>query len=92
MLSSEQAFGAGRIDSLAPLWQRTVAFLAVHCVGLTGVVLALPLLLRALGFDPHICGTVATFSRALLPAVWLDIVNRQASRLLNLLVVVLSIC
>ena len=64
----------------------------MHCVGLTGVVLALPLLLAALGFDPRICGTVATFSRALLPTVWLDILNRQAPRLLNLLIAVLSIC
>ncbi len=72
-----QAFGAGQIDSLSLIYQRTVAFLAVHCCGLTLLVLSLPTILQAVGEDPGICHKVAIFSRALLPGVWFDILNRQ---------------
>jgi len=71
-----QAFGAGQIDSLAMIYQRTVAFLGAHCIGLTLLVISLPTLLKAVGEDPNICVKVGVFSRALLPGVWLDILNR----------------
>jgi hypothetical protein len=71
-----QAFGAGQIDSLALIYQRTVAFLGAHCIGLTLLVLGLPMLLQAVGEDPLICAKVGVFSRALLPGVWLDVFSR----------------
>ena len=74
--SASQAFGAGQLDSLSLIYQRTVAFLGTHCVGLTLLVLSLPALLEALGEDPRICAEVGVFSRALLPGIWLDILNR----------------
>ncbi len=78
-MSCLQAYGAGRVDSLALIFQRTVAFLASHCVGLTLLVLALPTLLQAAGEDPDLCQRVGSFSRALLLGIWLDVANRYGS-------------
>ena len=71
-----QAYGAGRIDSLAIIFQRTVGFLGSHCVGLTLLLLSLPSILQAAGEDAAICISLGAYSRALLLGVWLDVLNR----------------
>ena len=77
-ITSVQAFGAGQIDSLATIWQRTVAFLGVHCVGLTAVVVSIPHILPTLGWDPALCKNMAIYTLALVPSIWLDVLNRYA--------------
>lgn len=73
---SFQAYGAGQIASLVIIFQRTVAFLATHCLGLTLVLLTLPTALQIAGEDAEICRSMGKFSRGLLLGVWLDVLNR----------------
>lgn len=73
-----QAFGAGQVNSLAIIFQRTVAFLATHCFLLTLLVLSFPSILQAAGEDADIIRSLKAFSRALLLNIWLDVFNRSA--------------
>jgi hypothetical protein len=50
----------------------------LHCVAISGAMLALPRLLAALGQDPQLAAMVACYLTALLPSVWLEALSRCA--------------
>ena len=70
---------AGNTDALGVIFQRTVLFLLPHCGLISGAFVTLPSLLRALGQPPQLCSDVRLFILALLPALWLDALNRRAA-------------
>ena len=71
-----QACGAGKACSLAPLLQRAVLFLCLHCALLSGLMLALPLGLAALGQDAELSAMVHRYLLVLLPSMWFEAVSR----------------
>ena len=58
------------------LFQRAVAFLAVHCVPISLLFLGVPSLLQALGQPADMCSLVRAYLLALLPNLWIDAVAR----------------
>ncbi len=74
--SPPQAWGAGKERRLPVLLQRTVLFLWLHCIAISGAMMLLPLGLQALGQDPALSRMVRTYLVALLPAVWLEALSR----------------
>ena len=76
-----QAYGAGNLAALGPIFQETCAFLAAHCIPLTALLLGAPRLLARLeGRDSALCGMAAAYSLRLLPCLWLEVLNRCAAR------------
>jgi len=76
-----QAYGAGNLAALGPIFQRTCAFLAAHCLPLTALLLGAPRLLARLeGRDSALCAMAAAYSLRLLPCLWLEALNRCAQR------------
>ena len=75
-----QAFGARRLDTLALIFQRTVAFLVVHALGLSVVILVAPTVLEKCGYDHGLCAMVTNFSRIMLPSIFVDAINRYAPK------------
>lgn len=58
------------------LLQRTVLFLWVHCLAISGAMLLLPDALAGLGQDAQLTAMVRRYLMALLPSVWLEAVSR----------------
>jgi len=76
-----QAYGAGNLAALGPIFRRTCAFLAAHCLPLTALLLGAPRLLARLeGRDSALCAMAAAYSLRLLPCLWLEALNRCAQR------------
>lgn len=74
-----QAYGAGNLAALGPIFQETCMFLAAHCVPLTAALLGAPRLLARLeGRDSELCAMAAAYSLRLLPCLWLEVLNRCA--------------
>lgn len=61
---------------LALIFQRTVAFLMTHAIGLSAVILVVPIALTKIESDPQLISLVGTFSQALLPSIFFDAINR----------------
>ncbi|GLC34146.1 hypothetical protein PLESTB_000842400 [Pleodorina starrii] len=77
-----QAFGAGNYGALGPIFKRTLLFLWLHCLPITGVLLAAPRLLRYLSSEHELAVIAHKYILALIPAVWLDALARPLNRIL----------
>ncbi|GFR42578.1 hypothetical protein Agub_g3505, partial [Astrephomene gubernaculifera] len=77
-----QAYGAGNLGALGPIFKRTLLFLWLHCLPLTGVLLGAPGLLRLLSREEELAGRAHRYILALIPAVWLDAAARPLNRIL----------
>ncbi|KAI7842583.1 hypothetical protein COHA_003687 [Chlorella ohadii] len=77
---ASQASGAGQ--PLGIIFQRAVLFLAVHCIPITGLFVAVPSLLAAAGQPAEMTAAVRAYLLALLPNLWLDAVARPLNRIL----------
>ncbi|EFJ52692.1 hypothetical protein VOLCADRAFT_115641 [Volvox carteri f. nagariensis] len=77
-----QAFGAGNYGALGPIFKRTLLFLWLHCLPITGVLLAAPHLLRYLSREHEMAVIAHKYILALIPAVWLDAMARPLNRIL----------
>ncbi|KAG2492272.1 hypothetical protein HYH03_009512 [Edaphochlamys debaryana] len=77
-----QAYGAGNYDALGPLFKRTLLFLWLHCLPITGVLLGAPHVLRVLSRDEQLADQAHKYIVALIPAVWLDALARPLNRIL----------
>ena len=71
---ASQAVGAGR--PVGAIFQRAVLFLALHCLPISAVFVAVPSLLAALGQPAVMCGMVRAYLLALLPNLWIDSLAR----------------
>ena len=77
MPARRQAYGAGNLAALGPIFQETCLFLACHCIPLTMALLGAPRLLARLeGRDSTLCAMAAAYSLRLLPCLWLEVLNR----------------
>lgn len=64
--------GAGNYNAIGAIFQRAVLFIFVHTLPMVALFLALPSLLRALGYPADLAQHVGAYLRALLPGVWVD--------------------
>ena len=71
---ASQAVGAGR--PVGAIFQRAVLFLALHCLPISAVFVAVPSLLAALGQPAEMCSMVRAYLLALLPNLWIDSLAR----------------
>ena len=77
LFTHAQAYGAGRLDLLPCIFQRTVVFLCVHMALLfMPVVLLLPHLMAAIGEETDLVVLLAVFVPRMLPGLWLEVLNR----------------
>lgn len=67
-----QAFGARQFQELAVIFQRTIAWLLLHCVPVSLLFVALPWLLRAIGQPAELCSQVDVYVICLLPTMFLN--------------------
>lgn len=78
-----QAYGAGELEALPLIFQRGALFLAAHAAPISCAVLTarhwLPLVAPR---DAELAGLAARYMALLLPAVWLDAVQRPLTRVL----------
>ncbi|KAK9842256.1 hypothetical protein WJX81_002908 [Elliptochloris bilobata] len=80
---ASQAYGAGNLAALGPIFQETCVFLGAHCIPLTVALLGAPRLLAlAEGRDSALCAMAAAYSLRLLPCLWLEVLNRPINRIL----------
>ncbi|PNH12640.1 Multidrug and toxin extrusion protein 1 [Tetrabaena socialis] len=77
-----QAYGAGNLSALGPIFKRTLLFLWLHCLPITGLLLAAPHLLRYLSREEQLARMAHSYILALVPAVWLDALARPLNRVL----------
>lgn len=71
-----QAFGAGNLPALGPIFQRSVLFMWAHCIPLSAVLVAVPELLRRGGTDEELATMASRYIIAMVTSVWLDAVAR----------------
>lgn len=77
-----QAYGAGNHAALGPIFKRTLLFLWLHCLAISGLLLGAPSLLQLLSGDQELADMAHRYILGLIPAVWLDAAARPLNRIL----------